>query len=109
MAAVRCGKSVAAIVKMDPEDQECLSILKKNGIDVQIIPAKETSYMRVEHPSQNLDERLMTLMHNAGRILPEEIPDFVANRVHLAGISEPAGKAGCPDGLEPAEAGRSAV
>ena len=88
MAAVRCGKSVAAIVKMDPEDRECTEILTENGIDVQIIPARETSYMRVEHPSSNLDERRMTLIHNAGRILPEELPVFSAEKVHLAGISD---------------------
>ena len=85
MAAVKCGKSVAAIVKMDPEDWDCTRILSDNGIDVHIIPAKETSYMRVEHPSHSLDERSMTLIHNAGRIMPEKIRDFQADKIHLAG------------------------
>ena len=88
MAAVKCGKKVAAIVKMDPKDAPCISILRENGIDIHVIPAKETSYMRVEHPSTNLDERRMTLIHNAGRILPDELPAFSADRIHLAGISD---------------------
>ena len=88
MAAVKCGKSVAAVVKMDPEDRECAEILSCHGIDVHIIPAKETSYMRVEHPSQNLDERRMTLLHNAGRIEPGELPDIQTKKIHLAGISD---------------------
>ena len=88
MAVVKCGKNVAAIVKMDPEDRDCTKILSENGIDMHIIPTKETSYMRVEHPSHNLDERRMPLIHNAGRIVPEEIPDFQAAKIHLASISD---------------------
>jgi sugar/nucleoside kinase (ribokinase family) len=88
MVAARVGKKVAAVVKMSPDDEEILQPMKDLGIDTFLIPAKETSYNRVVHESENMDERTMTLIKSAGLIDIKDVPELDSTCVHLAGISD---------------------
>jgi sugar/nucleoside kinase (ribokinase family) len=87
MVAARIGRRVAAVVKMSPKDRNILKPLKDAGVDTFLIPAKETTYSRVEHESENLDQRRITIVRTAGRIGIQDVPEFNARCVHLAGIS----------------------
>ncbi len=88
MVAARVGKKVAAVVKMSPNDEEILQPMKDLGIDTYLIPAEETSYNRVVHESENMDERTMTLIKSAGLIDIKDVPELESTCVHLAGISD---------------------
>jgi sugar/nucleoside kinase (ribokinase family) len=88
MVAARVGKKVAAVVKMSPKDEEILQPMKDLGIDTYLIPAEETSYNRVVHESENMDERTMTLVKSAGLIDIKDVPELDSTCVHLAGISD---------------------
>jgi sugar/nucleoside kinase (ribokinase family) len=88
MVAARVGKKVAAVVKMSPKDEEILQPMKDLGIDTFLIPAEETSYNRVVHESENMDERTMTLIKSAGLIDIKDVPELNSTCVHLAGISD---------------------
>jgi sugar/nucleoside kinase (ribokinase family) len=88
MVAARVGKKVAAVVKMSPDDEEILQPMKDIGIDTYLIPAEETSYNRVVHESDNMDERTMTLIKSAGIIDIKDVPELDSTCVHLAGISD---------------------
>jgi sugar/nucleoside kinase (ribokinase family) len=88
MVAARVGKKVAAVVKMSPKDEEILQPMKDLGIDTYLIPAEETSYNRVVHESENMDERTMTLIKSAGLINIKDVPELDSTCVHLAGISD---------------------
>ncbi len=88
MVAARVGKKVAAVVKMSPKDEEILQPMKDIGIDTYLIPAEVTSYNRVVHESENMDERTMTLIKSAGLIDINDVPDLDTTCVHLAGISD---------------------
>ncbi len=88
MVAARVGKKVAAVVKMSPDDEEILQPMKDLGIDTFLIPAAETSYNRVVHESENMDERTMTLIKSAGIIDLKDVPELDSTCVHLAGISD---------------------
>jgi sugar/nucleoside kinase (ribokinase family) len=88
MVAARVGKKVAAVVKMSPNDKEILQPMKDLGIDTYLIPAEETSYNRVVHESENMDERTMTLIKSAGLIDIKDVPELDSTCVHLAGISD---------------------
>ena len=88
MVAARVGKKVAAVVKMSPDDEEILQPMKDLGIDTFLIPAEETSYNRVVHESENMDERTMTLIKSAGLIDIKDVPELDSTCVHLAGISD---------------------
>src|SRR5512147_802074 len=62
MVAARVGKRVAAVVKMSPKDEHILQPMKDLGVDCYLIPSEHTSYNRVVHESENMDERTMTLI-----------------------------------------------
>jgi len=88
MVAARVGKRVAAVVKMSPQDKRILKPLKDVGVDTFLIPAGVTTYSRVAHESENVDERRITIVRTAGRISIHEIPVLRSRCVHLAGISD---------------------
>lgn len=88
MVAARVGKKVAAVVKMSPKDEHILQPMKDLGIDCYLIPSEETSYNRVVHESENMDERTMTLIKSAGIIDIKDVPELDSTNVHLAGISD---------------------
>jgi sugar/nucleoside kinase (ribokinase family) len=88
MVAARAGKKVAAVVKMAEKDEEILQPMKDLGIETYLIPSEETSYNRVLHESENVDERTMTLIKSAGLISIHDVPALDSTCVHLAGISD---------------------
>lgn len=88
MVAARVGKKVAAIVKMSPEEEEILKPMKDVGVDTFLIPGDVTTYSRVLHESENVDERKITLIRTAGLISIEDVPRLNSQFVHLAGISD---------------------
>lgn len=83
----RLGKKVAAITKMSPKDEPILEAMKKAGVDVYLIPAAETGYVQVIHPSANVDERRLVFPKNAGPFALAEMPEVTTAFMHLAGIS----------------------
>lgn len=88
MVAARVGKKVAVVTRMAQKDEEILQPMQELGIDTYLIPAEETTYSVVIHPTANLDERRLILKKSAGRFELEEIPDVSTQYLHLAGISD---------------------
>jgi sugar/nucleoside kinase (ribokinase family) len=88
MVAARVGKKVAVVTKMAPKDNEILKPMQELGIDTFVIPAAETTFSVVIHPTANVDERRLILQKNAGGFQQEEIPALETQLLHLAGISD---------------------
>jgi sugar/nucleoside kinase (ribokinase family) len=88
MVAPRVGKKVAAVVKMAKKDEHILQPMKDAGVDTYVIPSEETTYSRVLHESENVDERRLTLVKSAGLISINDVPALDSTCVHLAGISD---------------------
>ena len=88
LAAARVGKSVAVVTQMAPRDQNILEPLRQNGVAVHVIPSAETTYMKVVHPSADVDERQIYQLANAGFFSLADLPPLAARRVHLAGITD---------------------
>jgi sugar/nucleoside kinase (ribokinase family) len=88
IVAARAGKRVAAVVKMAKADEAILAPMKEAGVATYVIPSEVTTYSRVEHLSENVDERKLTLVKSAGLIAIEDVPDLKSRCVHLAGISD---------------------
>ncbi len=88
MVAPRLGKKVAAVVKMAPSDESILKPMQEVGVDTYLIPSEETTYSRVLHESENMDERTLTLVKSAGLISIADVPELETRCVHLAGISD---------------------
>jgi sugar/nucleoside kinase (ribokinase family) len=88
MVAARVGKKVAAVVKMSKEDENILQPLKDAGVDTYLIPSEVTTYSRVLHESENVDERTLTIVKTAGLIAIDDVPRLSSTCVHMAGISD---------------------
>jgi len=88
MAAARVGKKVAVVAKLSPADESILEPMREAGIDVFLVPAKETTYSKVVHPSADVDVRQIFALKNAGYFELPEIPAWPAAAVHLAGITD---------------------
>jgi sugar/nucleoside kinase (ribokinase family) len=88
MVAARVGKKVAAVVKMSKQDEIILQPLKDAGVDIYLIPSDVTTYSRVLHETENVDERKLTIVRTAGLISITDVPRLSSQCVHLAGISD---------------------
>lgn len=88
MVAGRVSQDIAVITKMSPEDSSILKPMEDIGIDTFLLPSEETTYMRVEHPSEDVDNRRMYQFKNAGYFTFNELPEFESQFVHLAGITD---------------------
>lgn len=88
MVAARVGKRVAAVVKMARQDEHILQPMKDIGVDTYLIPSDETTYSRVVHESENVDERRLILVKSAGLIDISDVPPLQTRCAHLAGISD---------------------
>jgi len=88
LAAARVGKKVAVITRMAPKDDPILEPMRKAGIDIFTHPTPKTTYMKVVHPSADVDEREIYQLVNAGFFSTNDLPPLAANLVHLAGITD---------------------
>lgn len=88
MVAARVNKKVAVITKMCEKDKDILKPMQDLGIDTYVIPASETTYSVVIHPSSNVDERKLILKKSAGLIKIDEVAAVKTKYIHLAGISD---------------------
>ena len=88
VAAASSKKSIAVITRMAKKDEYILAPLKAAGIDVFLQPASDTTHMRVVHPSENLDERLMYQTKSAGFFLVEEMPPIEPCLIHMGALTD---------------------
>jgi sugar/nucleoside kinase (ribokinase family) len=88
LAAARVGKNVAVVTRMAPRDKVILGSLQQNAVAIHVIPSAETTYMKVVHPSADVDERQIYQLKNADFFSLVDLPPLAAHRVHLAGITD---------------------
>lgn len=88
LAAARIGTRVAVVTRMAPADEEILEPMRQVGITVHVVPADFTTYMKVVHPSSDVDDREMFQLANAGLFASADIPALDVRQVHLAGITD---------------------
>ncbi|MCL2486127.1 MAG: PfkB family carbohydrate kinase [Oscillospiraceae bacterium] len=100
MVTARVGKKTAAVVKMSPGEDAINQPMRDLGVEVYLVPAGCTTYSRVLHESENVDERKITLVRTAGLMRIEDIPPLESRFVHLGGISDSEFDMALIDGLK---------
>jgi sugar/nucleoside kinase (ribokinase family) len=88
IAAARIGQRVAIVTRMAPADEQILQPLRALGIETLVIPALETTYSVIIHPTPNVDERILKIKQSAGFFSNREMPAISTRDLHLAGISD---------------------
>ena len=87
--AACCSKRrIAVVTRMAEQDAYMLEPLKAAGIDVYLQPVPSTTHMRVVHPTENVDERLMYQTKNAGFFVKEDIPPIDSCLIHLGALTD---------------------
>jgi sugar/nucleoside kinase (ribokinase family) len=88
LAAAPSNKKIAVITRIAKEDEYILAPMKAAGIDIFLEPSPETTHMRVVHPTENMDERLLYQIKNAGFFEIEEMPPLEPCLVHLGALTD---------------------
>jgi sugar/nucleoside kinase (ribokinase family) len=84
--AARMGLKVAAITRLAEEDFHVVDELRQLGVDAFARATPESTCLRLEYPTSNVDERTIYVGSTAGAFTPEEVRGLQA-RAFLIGAS----------------------
>jgi sugar/nucleoside kinase (ribokinase family) len=76
--AAMMGLTVAAITRLAKSDFHVVDALKELGVEVFAVATAESTCMRLEYPTDNLDERILTVASTAGAFVPAQVENVHA-------------------------------
>ena len=85
-AAVRTGLKVAAITRLAQEDVKVADELKALGVAVFAKMTPNSTCLRLEYPTSNVDDRILYVTSSAGPFTIAEVKD-ISSRVFVVGAS----------------------
>jgi len=74
--AARMGLKVAAITRLAKEDQRVIDRLKRLNVSVFAHISPKSTCLRLEYPTNNVDERTIFVESTAGNFTPEEVKNI---------------------------------
>jgi len=77
-AALSLGRKVAAITRLAGGDFHVVRSLEEAGITVFATETPSSTLMRLEYPTENPDERILTVADTAGSFTPEQVRNIDA-------------------------------
>ncbi len=72
-AALALGRKVAAIMRLATEDFHVVRALEDVGVTVFATATPSSTLMRLEYPTDNPDERILTVADHAGSFTPDQV------------------------------------
>lgn len=72
-AAARLGCKVAAITRLAAADSHVLDALQEAGIDVYACETPESTHICLDYPTDDVDQRILTVSSTAGSFTPVQI------------------------------------
>ncbi|KUG25159.1 putative ribokinase [hydrocarbon metagenome] len=84
-AAVNSGKSVAAVTRLAEEDRHVVETLNSIGVDVYPTFTPSSTHMRLEYPTDNPDERILTCTATAGTYTLDQFDGLEAKAILING------------------------
>ncbi|MBB6093601.1 sugar/nucleoside kinase (ribokinase family) [Povalibacter uvarum] len=72
-AARLADVSVGAVTRLAAEDRKSTDLLRSVGVDVIIHESPQSTLMRLEYPTDNVDERILTVASVADPFAPEHV------------------------------------
>ncbi|GAG63298.1 unnamed protein product [marine sediment metagenome] len=79
--AARMGLKVAAITRLAKEDFHVVEKLKGLGVDVFTHISHQSTCLRLEYPTSNVDERVIYVTSSAGPFTPAEVEKIQAKAI----------------------------
>jgi len=77
-AAAALGLRVAAVTRLASEDSSVVRALERAGIDVFAHETPSSTLMRLEYPTANVDERVLSVAATAGSFTVDQVRDLDA-------------------------------
>ena len=84
--AVRMGLRTAAITRLAEEDFHVVGELKGLGVEVLVLPSRNSTCLRLEYPGGNPDERTISVISQADPFRPDDVAN-VDSKCFLIGAS----------------------
>jgi len=84
--AAQMGLKVAAITRLAREDWRVVEALTRLGVEVFAEPTAQSTCLRLEYPSANVDQRVIYVTSTAGAFTPEQVAN-VAARTFVVGTT----------------------
>jgi sugar/nucleoside kinase (ribokinase family) len=72
-AARLAGLSVGAVTRLAHEDRKSTELLRQAGVEVIVHESPTSTLMRLEYPTDNVDERILTVTDVAAPFLPQHV------------------------------------
>jgi sugar/nucleoside kinase (ribokinase family) len=73
--------SVGAVTRLAADDRKSTDLLRSMGVDVTIYESPQSTLMRLEYPTDNVDERILTVAAVADPFRPEHVTAVKADSV----------------------------
>jgi sugar/nucleoside kinase (ribokinase family) len=80
-------KRIALVTKMAARDAHLLEPVRQAGIAVYVLPSEETTYHRGIFPTENVDQREITLVRSAGSFTMADLPAMEPTLVNLESVT----------------------
>ncbi|HEV7765652.1 MAG TPA: PfkB family carbohydrate kinase [Thermoanaerobaculia bacterium] len=77
-AAAAAGLKVGAVTRLAEEDREMIDQLEAAGVTVFPRFTRSSTIMRLEYPTDNVDERILTVADTAGSVEPDQVEGLEA-------------------------------
>lgn len=82
-AARAFGLRTAAVTRLAREDDGVVRELERIGVDVRVTYTEKSTSLRLEYPSDNPDDRVLTVTADAGTFTPREVAGIETRAVVL--------------------------
>ncbi|MGH8179045.1 MAG: PfkB family carbohydrate kinase [Steroidobacter sp.] len=80
-AARLADLSVGAVTRLARDDRKSTELLRQAGVEVIVHESQHSTLMRLEYPTDNVDERILTVTEVADPFLPEHVASIRADAI----------------------------
>ena len=83
-AACLAGISVGAVTRLAADDRKSTDLLRSVGVDVVVRESAHSTLMRLEYPTDNVDERILTVAEVADAFVPADLDGIEAEAILIS-------------------------
>jgi sugar/nucleoside kinase (ribokinase family) len=83
-AACLAGITVGAVTRLAADDRKSTELLRSVGVDVVVRESAHSTLMRLEYPTDNVDERILTVAEVADAFVPADLDGIEAEAILIS-------------------------
>jgi sugar/nucleoside kinase (ribokinase family) len=84
LAARLAGVSVGAVTRLAAADRKSTDLLRSVGVEVIVHESRHSTLMRLEYPTDNVDERILTVTAVADAFVPGDVASIEASAILIS-------------------------